>query len=634
MEWIPPAIFQSSCTIDVTYFPFDQQKCVMKFGSWTFNGDQVALKLHNDWVDLSDYWKSGTWDIVEVPAYLNVYNGTKNGKPTETDISFYITIRRKTLFYTVNLILPTLLISFLCILVFYLPAEAGQSLTHSNDPSPIFRCVYVDYSFSVYSILPFFIYSILFFHSLSILFFFFLFYSLSSFDPGTNPIYLEPEPNDERTKRSETGMAEMGTTGEKVTLGISILLSLVVFLLLVSKILPPTSLVLPLIAKYLLFTFVMNCISILATVIIINWNFRGPRTHKMPNWVRTVFLKYLPIVLLIRRPKKTRLRWMMDMPSMGVHYHPYDHQQQMMQQQQSSPLYPLSPPAEQGINTNNGFSNNMVNTGTVSSCKDAPSSFNNFRSRKDSQVVLDYSCLDVPSPPVPTSLQHLQHPSPPVPASLQHLQHPGQQMLQHHPSCTISQGHIHNRTVEHLMHQTASSSTASPLGLAGSGLARSINGHGDPRRYSLDGGGGGATCEGIGKMMGEGEDDSVDTLYLTPEAYRATEAIEFIAGHLRSEDEYIQVRLKSSLSTFHHPIHFFCHLFSSLLSLTFFSFIISLSHLLSLPPFSPFRMCEHTFLFHYALFPFFFFPLSFIPSSHLTFLSCSYVLSSQLFLKF
>lgn len=126
--WVPPAIYQSSCTIDVTYFPFDQQKCVMKFGSWTYNGDQVSLKLYggNAWVDLSDYWKSGTWDIVEVPAFLNVYNGSKSGKPTETNISFFITIRRKTLFYTVNLILPTLLISFLCILVFYLPAEAGQ----------------------------------------------------------------------------------------------------------------------------------------------------------------------------------------------------------------------------------------------------------------------------------------------------------------------------------------------------------------------------------------------------------------------------------------------------------------------------------------------------------------------------
>ena len=34
--------FQSSCTIDVTYFPFDQQTCIMKFGSWTFTGNQVS----------------------------------------------------------------------------------------------------------------------------------------------------------------------------------------------------------------------------------------------------------------------------------------------------------------------------------------------------------------------------------------------------------------------------------------------------------------------------------------------------------------------------------------------------------------------------------------------------------------
>jgi hypothetical protein len=71
--------------------------------------------------------------------------------------------------------------------------------------------------------------------------------------------------------------------------GISILLSLVVFLLLVSKILPPTSLVLPLIAKYLLFTFIMNTVSILVTVVIINWNFRGPRTHRMPQMTRRSF---------------------------------------------------------------------------------------------------------------------------------------------------------------------------------------------------------------------------------------------------------------------------------------------------------------------------------------------------------
>ena len=71
----------------MTYFPFDQQTCIMKFGSWTFTGDQVSLSLFNNknHVDLSDYWKSGTWDIIEVPAYLNVHNNTGEGfMPTTT----------------------------------------------------------------------------------------------------------------------------------------------------------------------------------------------------------------------------------------------------------------------------------------------------------------------------------------------------------------------------------------------------------------------------------------------------------------------------------------------------------------------------------------------------------------------
>ena len=44
--------------------------------------------------------------------------------------------------------------------------------------------------------------------------------------------------------------------GEKITMCISILLALIVFLLLVSKILPPTSNNIPLIAKYLPFVVV------------------------------------------------------------------------------------------------------------------------------------------------------------------------------------------------------------------------------------------------------------------------------------------------------------------------------------------------------------------------------------------
>ena len=34
--------------MDVEYFPFDEQTCVMKFGSWTYDGFQVRPRTVQD----------------------------------------------------------------------------------------------------------------------------------------------------------------------------------------------------------------------------------------------------------------------------------------------------------------------------------------------------------------------------------------------------------------------------------------------------------------------------------------------------------------------------------------------------------------------------------------------------------
>lgn len=43
--YVPPGIFKSTCKIDITWFPFDDQRCEMKFGSWTYDGFQVRWKF-------------------------------------------------------------------------------------------------------------------------------------------------------------------------------------------------------------------------------------------------------------------------------------------------------------------------------------------------------------------------------------------------------------------------------------------------------------------------------------------------------------------------------------------------------------------------------------------------------------
>jgi hypothetical protein len=57
------------------------------------------------------------------------------------DITFNITMRRKTLFYTVNIIIPCMGISFLTVLTFYLPSDSGEKVgSESGTATEMSQC--------------------------------------------------------------------------------------------------------------------------------------------------------------------------------------------------------------------------------------------------------------------------------------------------------------------------------------------------------------------------------------------------------------------------------------------------------------------------------------------------------------
>ncbi|XP_072317785.1 neuronal acetylcholine receptor subunit alpha-10a [Eucyclogobius newberryi] len=81
-------------------------------------------------------------------------------------------------------------------------------------------------------------------------------------------------------------------SGEKVSLGVTVMLALTVFQLLVAEIMPPSENV-PLIGKYYIATMTMVTASTALTIFIMNIHHCGPDAKPLPRWAKTVILQYL-----------------------------------------------------------------------------------------------------------------------------------------------------------------------------------------------------------------------------------------------------------------------------------------------------------------------------------------------------
>ncbi|WAR00750.1 ACHA7-like protein [Mya arenaria] len=213
-----PSVIRSLCKVDVTYFPFDTQVCEyskLQFGSWSYHGWDLNLTGKKPAADTSSFVANGEWDIIGVPTERKeiIYQCCPEPYP---DVRFYVQMRRKPLFYVLNLIFPCTLISTMAFLGFLLPPDAG----------------------------------------------------------------------------------------EKVSLEITVLLSLAVFLLVVSETMPADSETFPYIGVYFACAMGLVSLSCLMTVTVLNLHFKGQFGKRLPPWVRLVFLDCFGRILLVKKTDK------------------------------------------------------------------------------------------------------------------------------------------------------------------------------------------------------------------------------------------------------------------------------------------------------------------------------------------
>ncbi|XP_072177205.1 neuronal acetylcholine receptor subunit alpha-10-like, partial [Diadema setosum] len=132
-------------------------------------------------------------------------------------------------------------------------------------------------------------------------------------------------------------------SGEKISLGITVLLSLTVFLLLVAETMPPTSAV-PVVGQYFMSTMVLISGSLAMSVMVLNMYHCRPDCRPVPRWVRILVIDVLGRILapaVVKNSKTERRRMSVRTDSLQKHCHSWELEDLM------TCADPLSPSAKQ-----------------------------------------------------------------------------------------------------------------------------------------------------------------------------------------------------------------------------------------------------------------------------------------------
>ena len=136
VSWEPGGKYSTHCSISIRYFPFDVQQCHIIFGNWVYPMTMVNLTDEGctSGYILQTYSPSGEWELLRVQMYTVRVGYQPCGVQAADELAIpevhcVLTIRRKSLYYVMNFVLPSVILSVMVLTISWLPPESGERMS-------------------------------------------------------------------------------------------------------------------------------------------------------------------------------------------------------------------------------------------------------------------------------------------------------------------------------------------------------------------------------------------------------------------------------------------------------------------------------------------------------------------------
>ena len=119
------SILKTSCDVDMTYFPFDTQVCMIEMMAFSYSPSEIYLTIMYSELDLTYYKENSQWAVVKSELKEHQL------KSEPGMVAVVMSLKRKPEYFAINILAPIFMLCFLNPLVFFLPTDSGERISYT-----------------------------------------------------------------------------------------------------------------------------------------------------------------------------------------------------------------------------------------------------------------------------------------------------------------------------------------------------------------------------------------------------------------------------------------------------------------------------------------------------------------------